>query len=204
MTFSVRAHSMFWEDSIPWEYAALARPGCCLHGLVYEGVSCEADCATPLEVLGLSLVIYVGAVWVFLGEVGESFLNSDFENLVYFILYIKMCWGPFLLTANERWGLCEANRAEGLCELTGEVQRWNQNKGQLRNNKWLTEANGNWILIVHLQCKWHIHSVLLLELSFRRSGDTLEECQKRAGRAVGDFRSRSSEESDGKSWGRLA
>lgn len=38
----------------------------------------------------------------------------------------------------------------------------------------------------------------LLELSFRRSGDSLEEGQKRLGRAVGDSRSRSSEEMDQK------
>lgn len=60
------------------------------------------------------------------------------------------------------------------------------------------EANDNWILIVHFQYKWRIHSLHLLELNFRRSGGMLEGGQKRSGRAIGDFRSRSSEEMDEK------
>lgn len=60
------------------------------------------------------------------------------------------------------------------------------------------ETNDNCILIINLQCEWYVRSVHLLELSFRRSGDMLEEGQKRSGRVVGDFSSSSSEEMDEK------
>lgn len=137
------------------------------------------------------------------GGRGNLFLRVDsqhFENLTCFIQYVKMRSGPFLLAANEWWNeeASEVNRAKGLGEVTGEVWRWNRNKGQQRSNNWLWWSQaiiGYWSFI---SSAGDIFTVSACWNSVSGGVGTYWKRVRRDRGGRSAFRSRSSEERDEK------
>lgn len=204
-TFWVRARFMFWEDSLQCKDPALARPGCCL---AHTGVRWSLAWGRLHNNSGnlafkLSYLCESSGVGFFGGGRGNLFLRVDsqhFENLTCFIQYVKMRSGPFLLAANEWWNeeASEVNRAKGLGEVTGEVWRWNRNKGQQRSNNWLWWSQaiiGYWSFI---SSAGDIFTVSACWNSVSGGVGTYWKRVRRDRGGRSAFRSRSSEERDEK------